>query len=96
MEWQFVETNDGSSSNTTTVRVSLRRPAGNNRLESDATDSEFLEREHVSDADAVVATLDCDEQTADDTAAKRLGAERTVAVSTLASTSTCTRLSASM
>ncbi len=32
-------------------------------LESDATDSEFLEREHVSDADAVVATLDSDEKT---------------------------------
>jgi trk system potassium uptake protein TrkA len=54
---------------------------GTTVLESDATDSEFLEREHVADADAVVATLDSDEKNLLVTLlAKRLGAERTVAV----------------
>ncbi|MFB6224148.1 MAG: Trk system potassium transporter TrkA [Haloarcula sp.] len=54
---------------------------GTTVLESDATDSEFLEREHVEDADAVVATLDSDEKNLLVTLlAKRLGAERTVAV----------------
>jgi len=54
---------------------------GTTVLESDATDREFLEREHVADADAVVATLDSDEKNLLVTLlAKRLGAERTVAV----------------
>ena len=50
-------------------------------LESDATDVEFLDREHVDEADLVVATLDSDEKNLlVSLLAKRLGAGRTVAV----------------
>jgi len=50
-------------------------------LENDATDQEFLERENVGTADAVVAALENDQQNLLATLlAKRLGAERTVAV----------------
>lgn len=50
-------------------------------LESDATDLEFLTREHVDDADAVVAVLDSDEKNLlVSLLAKRLGVKRTVAV----------------
>jgi trk system potassium uptake protein TrkA len=50
-------------------------------LESDATDREFLEREHIGDADAVVATLDSDEKNLlAALLARRLGADRTVAI----------------
>ena len=50
-------------------------------LESDATDREFLEREHIETVDAVVATLDSDEKNLlAALLAKRLGADRTVAV----------------
>ncbi|MFB6219691.1 MAG: Trk system potassium transporter TrkA [Halobacteriaceae archaeon] len=50
-------------------------------LEHDATDVEFLVREHVDEADAVVATLESDEKNLlVSILAKRLGAERTVAV----------------
>jgi trk system potassium uptake protein TrkA len=50
-------------------------------MESDATDQEFLERENVGSADAVIATLENDQQNLLATLlAKRLGAERTVAV----------------
>ncbi|MFB6137467.1 MAG: Trk system potassium transporter TrkA [Halobacteriaceae archaeon] len=54
---------------------------GTTVLESDATDREFLEREHVQDVDAVVAALDSDEKNLlAALLAKRLGAERAVAV----------------
>jgi trk system potassium uptake protein TrkA len=50
-------------------------------LESDATDTDFLEREHVGDADLVVAALESDERNLlVSLLAKRLGAKRTVAV----------------
>ncbi|ELZ85654.1 potassium transporter peripheral membrane component [Haloferax elongans ATCC BAA-1513] len=50
-------------------------------MESDATDVDFLEREHVGDADLVVAALDSDEKNLLVTLlAGRLGVERTVAV----------------
>ena len=50
-------------------------------LESDATDREFLQREHVEDVDVVVAALDNDEKNLlASLLAKRLGAERAVAV----------------
>jgi len=50
-------------------------------MESDPTDREFLEREHVGDADLVVAALDSDERNLlVSLLAKRLGAERAVAV----------------
>ena len=50
-------------------------------LETDATDIEFLEREHIGEADVVVAALDSDEKNLlASLLAKRLGAERSVAV----------------
>jgi trk system potassium uptake protein TrkA len=50
-------------------------------MESDATDMDFLEREHVGDADLVVAALDSDEKNLlVSLLAGRLGVERTVAV----------------
>ncbi|NHN47383.1 Trk system potassium transporter TrkA [Halostella sp. JP-L12] len=50
-------------------------------LESDATDLEFLSREHVDEADFVVAALDSDEKNLlVSLLAKRVGADRTVAV----------------
>ncbi|UWG48633.1 TrkA, K+ transport system, NAD-binding component [Halanaeroarchaeum sp. HSR-CO] len=50
-------------------------------MEHDATDLDFLEREHVAEADIVVATLDSDEKTLlAALIAKRVGVERTVAV----------------
>jgi trk system potassium uptake protein TrkA len=50
-------------------------------MESDATDIAFLEREHVGDADLLVAALDSDEKNLlVSLLAKRLGVERTVAV----------------
>jgi trk system potassium uptake protein TrkA len=50
-------------------------------LETDATDVEFLEREHIGDADVVVAALDSDEKNLlASLLAKRVGAERSVAV----------------
>jgi len=50
-------------------------------MEHDATDTEFLAREHVPEADTVVATLDSDEKNLlVSVLAKRLGAERVVAV----------------
>ena len=50
-------------------------------LENDATDIGFLEREHVADADLVVAALSSDEKNLlVSLLAKRLGAKRTVAV----------------
>jgi len=55
--------------------------AGSVVLENDATDIPFLEREHVADADLVVATLASDEENLlVSLLAKRLGAKRTVAV----------------
>ncbi|WP_254271848.1 Trk system potassium transporter TrkA [Haloarcula marina] len=54
---------------------------GTTVLESDATDREFLEREHVADVDIVVAALDSDEKNLlASLLAKRLGANRAVAV----------------
>ncbi|MBX0325698.1 Trk system potassium transporter TrkA [Halomicroarcula sp. F13] len=54
---------------------------GTTVLESDATDREFLEREHVADVDIVVAALDNDEKNLlASLLAKRLGANRAVAV----------------
>jgi trk system potassium uptake protein TrkA len=50
-------------------------------MESDATDMDFLEREHVGEADLVVAALDSDEKNLlVSLLAQRLGVERTVAV----------------
>ncbi|WP_251343533.1 Trk system potassium transporter TrkA [Haloplanus halophilus] len=50
-------------------------------MESDATDMDFLEREHVGDADFVVAALDSDEKNLlVSLLARRLGVDRTVAV----------------
>jgi trk system potassium uptake protein TrkA len=50
-------------------------------MESDATDMDFLEREHVGDADLLVAALDSDQKNLlVSLLAKRLGVERTVAV----------------
>jgi trk system potassium uptake protein TrkA len=50
-------------------------------LESDATDRDFLEREHIDEVDAVVAALDSDEMNLlASLLAKRLGASRAVAV----------------
>ncbi len=50
-------------------------------LESDATDREFLEREHIGEVDAVVAALDSDERNLlASLLAKRLGASRAVAI----------------
>jgi len=50
-------------------------------MQSDATDVDFLEREHVGDADFVVAALDSDEKNLlMSLLARRLGVERTVAV----------------
>ncbi|MFB6125496.1 MAG: Trk system potassium transporter TrkA [Halanaeroarchaeum sp.] len=50
-------------------------------LEHDATDLDFLEREHVADADVLVASLDSDEKTLlAALIAKRVGVERTVAI----------------
>ena len=54
---------------------------GTTVLESDATDREFLEREHISEVDAVVAALDSDEKNLlASLLAKRLGADRAVAI----------------
>jgi trk system potassium uptake protein TrkA len=50
-------------------------------LQSDATDSGFLEREHVGRADVVIATLENDQQNLLATLlAKRIGATRAVAI----------------
>jgi trk system potassium uptake protein TrkA len=50
-------------------------------MESDATDIAFLEREHIGEADMVVAALDSDEKNLlVSLLAQRLGTERTVAV----------------
>ncbi|RKD94689.1 Trk system potassium transporter TrkA [Halopiger aswanensis] len=50
-------------------------------MESDATDTEFLAREHVDEADVVVAALDGDEKNLlVSLLAERLGVDRTVAV----------------
>ncbi|ATW89429.1 trk system potassium uptake protein TrkA [Halohasta litchfieldiae] len=50
-------------------------------MESDATDIEFLEREHIGDADIVVAALESDEKNLlVSLLAERLGTDRTVAV----------------
>lgn len=50
-------------------------------MHSDATDQEFLDREHVGDADLVVAALDSDERNLlVSLLSKRLGAKRAVAV----------------
>ena len=50
-------------------------------MESDATDIDFLEREHVGDADFLVAALDSDEKNLlVSLLARRLGVDRTVAI----------------
>ncbi|TYL37617.1 Trk system potassium transporter TrkA [Natronococcus pandeyae] len=50
-------------------------------MESDATDTEFLAREHVDEADIVIAALDGDEKNLlVSLLAKRLGVDRTVAI----------------
>ncbi|GAA0228195.1 Trk system potassium transporter TrkA [Haladaptatus pallidirubidus] len=50
-------------------------------MASDATDAEFLAREHVDEADVVVATLENDEKNLlVSVLAKQLGAERSIAV----------------
>lgn len=55
--------------------------SGTTVMESDATDSDFLERERVGEADVVVSALDSDEKNLlSALLAKRLGVERTVVV----------------
>lgn len=50
-------------------------------MESDATDIAFLEREHIGDADIIVAALESDEKNLlVSLLASRLGADRTVAI----------------
>jgi trk system potassium uptake protein TrkA len=50
-------------------------------MESDATNLEFLEREHIGEADMLIAALDSDEKNLlVSLLAQRLGVERTVAV----------------
>ncbi|NGM69485.1 Trk system potassium transporter TrkA [Natronolimnobius sp. AArcel1] len=50
-------------------------------MESDATDAEFLAREHIDEADVVIAALDGDEKNLlVSLLARRLGVDRTVAV----------------
>jgi trk system potassium uptake protein TrkA len=50
-------------------------------LQSDATDAEFLEQEHVDEADVVVAALDSDEKNLlVSLLADRIGVDRTIAV----------------
>ena len=50
-------------------------------METDATDIEFLEREHIGDAEVVVAALDSDEKNLlASLLAERVGTERSVAV----------------
>ena len=50
-------------------------------LSSDATDREFLAREHIGDADVVVAALDSDEKTLlASLLADRIGVDRTIAL----------------
>jgi trk system potassium uptake protein TrkA len=50
-------------------------------METDATDIEFLEREHIGDAEVVVAALDSDEKNLlGSLLAERVGTERSVAV----------------
>ncbi|WP_181685448.1 Trk system potassium transporter TrkA [Halorhabdus salina] len=50
-------------------------------LQADATDRDFLEREHIDDVDVVVTTLESDEQNLlAGLLAKRLGADRAIAV----------------
>ncbi|WP_336021917.1 Trk system potassium transporter TrkA [Halobellus salinisoli] len=50
-------------------------------MESDATDIEFLEREHIGDADVVVSALDSDEKNLlVSLLAERMGVERTIAI----------------
>jgi trk system potassium uptake protein TrkA len=54
---------------------------GTTVLQSDATDREFLDREHVEDVDVVVAALDSDEKNLlTSLLARRMGAERSVAI----------------
>jgi trk system potassium uptake protein TrkA len=56
---------------------------GTTVLEHDATDMDFLEREHVGEADVVVSTLDSDERSLlVSLLAKRLGVDRTIALVT--------------
>ncbi|MFB6171953.1 MAG: Trk system potassium transporter TrkA [Haloarculaceae archaeon] len=63
------------------ARVLAERLPETTVMESDATDREFLEREHVGDADVVVAALESDEQNLlASLLAKRLGADRAVAI----------------
>ena len=55
--------------------------SGTTVLESDATDREFLEREHIEDVDIVVSALESDEKNLlASLLAKRLGANHAVAV----------------
>ena len=54
---------------------------GTEVMESDATNMEFLEREHVGDADVVVSALDSDEKNLlVSLLADRMGVERTIAI----------------
>jgi len=54
---------------------------GTTVMEHDATDQEFLEREHVAEADVLVSALDSDEKNLlVSLLAKRLGVDRSVAV----------------
>ncbi|MDG5775708.1 Trk system potassium transporter TrkA [Haloarculaceae archaeon H-GB1-1] len=63
------------------ARVLAEELTGTTVLEADPTDQDFLEREHIDRVDAVVAALDNDEKNLlAGLLAKRLGAERAVAV----------------
>ncbi|MFB6082529.1 MAG: Trk system potassium transporter TrkA [Halanaeroarchaeum sp.] len=63
------------------ARVLAERLPKTTVMEHDATDLDFLEREHVAETDVVVASLDSDEKTLlAALIAKRVGVDRTVAV----------------
>ena len=63
------------------ARELAERLPGTEVMESDATNMEFLEREHVGDADVVVSTLDSDEKNLlVSLLADRMGVERTIAI----------------
>ncbi len=63
------------------ARELAEKLAGTVVMESDATDRDFLEREHIGEADVVVSALDSDEKSLlSALLAERMGVDRTVVV----------------